>query len=299
MKLSTAHRKFLKEMEVSGASPTTLEAYGSDFHLFLTFLIREQGLTDSLRHFIAEHVRDFMHWMYDREYAPASIARRINTLSSFANWCKRWDYLKGNPCDKVKRPKRSRRVPAALTLSQGEQLLRAAQDLSRLERAVIYTMFFSGCRRAEVLGLEEKDFNAEEGTLRFKRKGGDEAVVPLAPEAAGAITDYLLARGPQSEGGHALFLQEDGRPITVKWLRGLFEQLRRRLGLPRFTPHMLRHTFITYALRLGGRLEEVAEFVGHRDLETTRGYARIAFEQLVDTVNRVRKIQASVPDTKK
>jgi len=294
LKLSTAHRKFLRELEISGVSPLTLEAYGSDFHIFLTFVLRDRGQWDSLRSFTDKAMQDFLHWMHEQGYSNNSIARRINTLSSFGGWCKRWDYIKVNPCDKIRRPRKQRRVPPALTQAQTEQLLELVPTLSRLEQAVILTMFYTGCRRGEVLTRKEADYNADEATMYFERKGGDQAVVPLMPEVVAAVTDYLLARGPK-EDPH-LFLQENGRAITVKWLRQFFIRLTRRLGVARFTPHMMRHTFITYALRFGGKLEEVAEFVGHRDIETTRGYARVAFEQLVATAGRLRRLQGSVPE---
>jgi len=104
---------------------------------------------------------------------------------------------------------------------------------------------------------------------------------------------YLLARGPQKD--THLFLQANGQPVTVKWLRGLFKKLGKKIGAAKFTPNVMRHTFITHTLRFGATIIQVAEFVGHKDLNTTMGYAKISFEQLVKTVNLLPKIGDSVP----
>lgn len=210
-----------------------------------------------------------------RPAAPASVARRLSALAGF------YDYgihdasvLTHSPVASVRRPKVSDESQAiGLVADELRRLLTAAAAHSLRSAALVSLLTFCGLRISEALNAEIRDYGHDHGhrVLKITRKGGKTARVALAPVVVRTLDAYLNGRTTGR-----VFVNRDGAgPYDY---RSAYDQLRRlcrTAGLPAgATPHSLRHSYATEALRLGAALQDVQDALGHADPRTTRRYDR-------------------------
>ena len=210
-----------------------------------------------------------------RPASPATIARRLSALAGFYDFGIRdAQVLTHSPVANVRRPHVSDESQAiGLNTDQLRRLLDVAGAHSPRSSALVTLLTFCGLRITEALNTDIRDYTHDQGhrVLRLTRKGGKTARTPLAPVVIRALDTYLTDRtaGP-------IFLATNG---TNRYpYKSAYEQLGRlctTAGLPAgVTPHSLRHSYATEALRLGAALQDVQDALGHTDPRTTRRYDR-------------------------
>ena len=210
-----------------------------------------------------------------RPVTAATVARRLSAVAGFYAYAVHdAAVLTSSPLVSVRRPRVSDDSSAVgLTADQLRRLLAAAAAHSPRAGALVAVLTFCGLRISEALGADVRDYAHDTGhrVLRITRKGGKTARVPLPPPVVRALDAHLEERssGP-------IFTAADGTsryPYT-----SAYEQLRRlcaAAALPAgVSPHSLRHSYATEALRLGAALQDVQDALGHTDPRTTRRYDR-------------------------
>ena len=163
------------------------------------------------------------------------------------------------------------------------RLFHAAKDDPWLD-LVIWLALTTGMREGEIAALRwrdidyvEKRIRVEAATVRDASKSGRARLVPLVPEVESRLRERQKLRHIAS---NLVFPGRTGKP---SWPRFRWEAVRIAAGLEDVRFHDLRHTAATLLLsegRLG--LSEVGEILGHRDIETTRRYAHLVRERVVD-----------------
>ncbi len=141
--------------------------------------------------------------------------------------------------------------------------------------------FYAGLRIGEAVGLDVDDvrLSARKGLLIVRSgKGERYRELPVHPELRANLAIWLDER-PDWPGATtanpALFLTHRGGRLTTRGARDVLVPLAVEARLEEdFTSHVLRHTFGTTLVRSGHDLVLVAELMGHRRLETTRGSTR-------------------------
>ena len=203
------------------------------------------------------------------ELAPATVARRIGTLSGYFKYAISEDVIARNPVEFVNRPKvDNESTSTGLDGDELRALLAAAQLDGHRTYALVMLLGMNGLRVSEALSASVADLGTERGhrVLRIVRKGGKRATVPLAPKTASAIDAWLEGR-------------TSGRIFSMD--RSTAWRLLRRLAgtaVPdkagSLHPHDLRHAFVTLALDAGATLQDVQDAAGHADPRTTQRYNR-------------------------
>src|SRR5262249_27803175 len=152
------------------------------------------------------------------------------------------------------------------------------------DRALLETLYATGSRASEVVGLQAADLHLESSFCKCHGKGGKQRVVPLGRAAVQALRDYLEGLRPRLlRGGDApwVFVSRGGRALTREMLWTLVKKYARRAGLhPRVSPHTLRHSFATHLLAGGADLRTVQELLGHSNIRTTQQYTHVDRERL-------------------
>ena len=145
-------------------------------------------------------------------------------------------------------------------------------------------MYACGLRVSELIGLDESDFDADQGLVRVLGKGNKERLVPVHDVAILAVERYIAGGRPtltSMQSGDALFLNRRGKRISRQ---GFWFRLRHaavRAGLHgRLTPHTLRHSFATHLLHGGASLRHVQELLGHASIATTQVYTHLTSEHV-------------------
>ena len=153
--------------------------------------------------------------------------------------------------------------------------LDSAEANERLENACLFVLMHGGLRASECVELIFQDLDLRGQRLWVRQgKGRKDRLVYLTETACQALARYL--DGAPRAAQAALFTFPNGRPISYAWLRIHVAHLGQAAGLPHVSPHRLRHTLATRLLNAGMDITRIQKLLGHRYLNTTLIYARVA-----------------------
>jgi len=282
-----AIEEFLEYLEVErGFSNHTLAAYHTDLVQFHDFL-KERRRFRSWNSVRREDLDAFVALMKERKYASSTITRRVSAIRSFFGYLLRRERIKKDPTEEVELPKVARHLPRVLSAEEMDELLempgRSDSPIALRDRAMLELAYATGMRVSELVALKLSSLNLEAGYVRCIGKRNQERILPLSATAVQALQEYLelgrphLARSAQQE---ALFLNRRGREMTRQGFWLMLKKYAEEMGLYDVTPHTLRHTFATHALRRKADLRSVQELLGHRSVTTTQIYTHLITDQL-------------------
>lgn len=226
-----------------------------------------------------------------------SIARKLSSLRVFFRLMVRRKHLPTSPVSGLRGPKRAKRLPSFLGKEDTSRLLdHSAGDASPLaharDQAMFEVLYGAGLRISELCSLDVGDIRIENGHAMVsvrQGKGRKDRRVPLGKPAALAVENYLQLRreaGPGKkpipvEEANALFLSPRGRRIGPRLARRMLANREVQTGVPRVSPHALRHSFATHLLGEGADLRSIQELLGHSKLATTQRYAQVNIDHLM------------------
>jgi len=126
--------------------------------------------------------------------------------------------------------------------------------------------------------------------VRCFGKGSKERMVPIYPQAAKIVDEYIKEVRPlwaHRESEKALFLNQRGERLTRQGLWQILKNYAREAGLDKqVTPHTLRHSFATHMLSGGADLRSVQELLGHANISTTQIYTHLTSEHVRNTYEK-------------
>ncbi|HEX6337282.1 MAG TPA: tyrosine-type recombinase/integrase [Jiangellaceae bacterium] len=266
------------EIALSGArlATQTRRAYLSRVAGYLDWLTTVAVSGDPLADRAArdQSVRAYRSWLIDRQgLRPATVNAVLTALDHF------YEHLRLGKAATGREP-----VPAAvrraLPPDAQHRLLRVIDEHdSARDRAVAYTLLFTGVRVAELVGLDGSDLLLVPRHERLVvRQDGAGRQIPLHHRARPALREWLTEREEWagSAGTPALFLNRRGGRLSARSVDELVAHFGEQAGLgddKRITPQVLRHTFGENLVRAGADLLLVASLMGHKRLDTTRRYA--------------------------
>jgi integrase/recombinase XerC len=277
-------------------SDKTLEAYQRDVDQFLDFLAGHLGGAPSLRS-LAElspaDVRAFMAARRGGGLSGRSLMRALAGIRSFARFLERNGKGKVGALTAVRAPKVGKTLPKPLAIAAAKRIsdadLRAGEErepwiLAR-DAAVLALLYGSGLRISEALSLKRGDFAASD-TFTVTGKGNKTRMVPVLPQVARLIADYVVLCPHDLPPEGRLFVGARGGPLSPRIVQLAMARLRGALGLPdTATPHALRHSFATHLLARGGDLRAIQELLGHASLSTTQIYTAVDSGRLLEIYN--------------
>ena len=283
-------RAYLRDLEVRGASVATRRSYASDLQQLLEWLAeRDLTVADLGR----RQVRAFSADLGRRGYAPATLARKLSTLRGFARHLTESGVLAADPARSLPGPRRRRRLPRVLSVSDVDTLVAATdgtEPLALRDRVILELLYGCGLRSMELVALRLGDVQAAQAQLIVHGKGGKTRIVPLGEEAGAALRRYLergrseLERSRSGAGSAALELRREsplllsrsGRGLLTSDVRRLVVKYSRLAGIDPASPHMLRHAYATHMLERGADLRAIQELLGHASISTTQVYTHVS-----------------------
>jgi len=195
--------------------------------------------------------------------------------------------LKTNPAIGVATPKRDKRLPKFLDVQEITHLLEAPAKNTweeKRDRSILETLYSSGLRVSELVGLNHDDVDFFSGLVRVRGKGKKERIVPVGQMALQAIQEYAKKRPPREiDSGlkKPLFMNRSGGRLTDRSVRRMILKYVQRASLKKeVSPHTLRHSFATHMLDRGADLRSVQELLGHENLSTTQIYTHVTTKRL-------------------
>ena len=204
------------------------------------------------------HIQEFANKLVE-EYNLSSktVKNYINVISAILNKAIEWDYLQNNVADKVSIPKNINKSKKKVVLYSYEEIETFLDKLEQLEdeelKMAIYTSFYTGARRAEVLALTFNDINIANRTIDFNKskiainggtkikdtKTGKPRIFYIPQSYTNKIEEYYIYKGCPKK-STALFnmhpdtfsnkfreflINNNLREINLKDLRALNESL--------------------------------------------------------------------------
>jgi integrase/recombinase XerD len=280
----TAFRNYVRAER--GLAANTVLAYGRDLDRFAAW-VAGGGLKD----YLGPNVRELMQYLShlrDERLAPPSIARHLVALKMFYRFLRLEERVRQNTVELLSSPALWERIPQVLSPESVSKLLAAplADDRFYLrDRALLETLYATGSRASEVVGLKLEDLFLDSAFCKCLGKGSKQRVVPLGKPAVAALRAYLSESRSRLVRGTAdvpwVFVSRGGRALTREMLWNLVKKYAARAGLnPKVSPHTLRHSFATHLLAGGADLRTVQELLGHASIRTTQHYTHVDRDRL-------------------
>ena len=278
---------FLEYLQVErNYSPLTLESYGTDLRQFEAyFMDTDPELTWTTVD--VDIIRQWVMEMMNESYSATSVNRKLSALRSFYRFLRLRGYTERNPMLKMKGPKKKKPLPVFVKEQDMNKLLSKTPEADDFEgirnHLILETFYETGMRRAELIGLDDKDVDTSASVIKVTGKRNKQRLIPFGEKLRKNLIAYMQLRdeviSPRET--QAFFVNANGRRVTTQFVYDLVKKsLSEVVTLKKRSPHVLRHTFATSMLNHEANLEVVKELLGHKSLETTEIYTHATFEEL-------------------
>lgn len=214
---------------------------------------------------------------------------RLVPVRAYFRWLTRQNVLLANLASELDLPRLEKRLPKhVLSAAEAEQVVNQAdvnEDLGVRDRAILETLYSTGIRRMEVIGLHLFDLDVERGTIMVRQgKGRKDRMIPIGERAVAWIDKYVTDVRPglvvEPDDG-TLFLTNTGESFTpnrlTQLVRGYVDAA--EIG-KRGACHLFRHTMATIMLENGADIRFIQEMLGHAELSTTQIYTQVSIKKL-------------------
>ena len=179
--LDTLTDQYLNYLLVEkGLSEKTLDSYGSDMAMYLSFL-ENNGVThisDADTSAILKHLIS----MRDAGLGAKSRARHLVTIRGFYRFLVQEKILKHDPTRLIDLPKSGLKLPDVLSIEEVRRFLSIPDTKTPIgsrDAAMIELLYAAGLRVSELVNLKLQDVNMEAGFVRVFGKGSKERIVPI------------------------------------------------------------------------------------------------------------------------
>lgn len=232
----------------------------------------------------------FMHRKKDgHPLSYSSQYGRIMAIRTYFRWLTRQNVILSNPAADLEMPRSQQRLPRhVLTPAEAEVVMMqpdVRDPIGVRDRAILETLYSTGIRRFELIGLKVGDLDSERGTVMVRLgKGKKDRVLPIGERALLWIERYVREVRPgylcgRDEG--TLFLTNLGESIVPEYLTHRLRHYVAGAELGKTgSCHIFRHTMATAMLDNGADVRFVQEMLGHANLKTTEIYTHVSIRKL-------------------
>lgn len=274
---------FIEYLDSEERSDNTIINYLSDLEGFVKWFMKSQEPFNP-KLIMAVDLREYKRFLAPK-CKPATINRKLSTLSVFLGWCKETGRIDTFP--KIpKQVKEQRQGIRWLSRTEQNALLRRVERYgSPRDQGALKLLLNTGLRVSELTALVWSDIqiNERKGELVVRSgKGSKRRVVPLNKDARGAL---LLLGYEENQGLSKLVVLGQRGQMTRRGIQSILEKYQG--DLDDFSCHSLRHTFCKNLVDAGVSLEKIAALAGHDSLETTRRYCEPSPQDLAMAVELI------------
>ena len=272
--MTSLRQRMLEDMQVRRLSPFTQRTYIETVARFARYFDR------SPERLGPEQIHAYQVYLTtERQLATSSLLVNVSALRFRyrVTLRKQWSFD-----DVIPAPKKPKSLPVVLSPQEVVQFLDAVKLAKH--RAILTACYAAGLRISEAIGLTVSAIDSERMVLRIaKGKGQKDRYVMLSPKLLAVLRTWWKVERPR----HWLFPGErPGTPITRDAVQLACRQAASRAGLKKhISPHGLRHAFAVHLLEAGTDLRTIQLLLGHRSLQTTAQYLRIATTTVCSTTS--------------
>lgn len=286
---------FLFSVQADGRAPQTHEYYDKLLRHLLHYA-KTQNWPERIDLLDAKHFRQFLFWVSSRslEYTagngsrrsvkgkPSTAWRYYKALRRLCNWSVEEGLLEESPLKGIhfKPPPSPLIQPYSIEelkrfLAVCELDIRTGTPFIGLRNKAVLLLFIDAAlRSSELAQLGLADLSLEQKWVRVIGKGNKVGICPFSAKTAKALWAYLIERRRRAK-CEALWVTEEGRPLTVDGLSSFFARLKKRAAVNGpGRVHRLRHTSALQYLRATHDTFLLQLFLRHEDLTMSRRYTQ-------------------------
>jgi len=268
-------------------SSHTIVAYKNDLDQFVLFCTEMIG-EFNVKEVDSKLVRSWVVSLMEQNLSPRSASRKVTTVKTFFKYLMREQVVDNNPAVNIPLPKIRKKLPNFVEEESLHHLLDDgyfSDDFCGIrDKLIIYLLYGTGIRLAELQGLKESDFDKKEYLIKVIGKRNKERVIPYPRSINNLLELYVDIRNKEvGLNTSSLLVTDKGKPVYEKLIyRVVKNNLTKVTSLEKKSPHVLRHTYATHLLNKGADLNAVKELLGHSNLAATQVYTHTTFEKLHD-----------------
>lgn len=298
-------------LAVLGRSELTVKEYTYDIVNFFRFWKRDKGRVSKdtpldeidvsditvkdINKVTSDDLLVFLIYLgREKKQSNATRARHIASLKSFFKYCHSKKHLiDENPAYDLETPKIGKRLPKYLTLSQSQDLLKAAYESpseSNVRDYCMLTLFLNcGLRLSELRGIDLDHIH--DTVLTVIGKGNKERTIYLNKACLDSISEWIPERDKvniKPNARKALFVSKRGTRISDDMIQIVIKRLLMQAGIDTrvYSVHKLRHTAATLMYKYGHvDIRNLQMILGHQSVSTTQIYTHVDEQQLQDAVD--------------
>ena len=279
-------------------APRTVDSDDNTLRQFARWLVAETDVT-AIAGITRTNIEDYKVWLTTQpgtqgaHLAKNTQRRRLREIRIFFERLIEWDWEdapRRNPIFYGDIPPRTDPLPKFLNDQDAAKLMKAARA-HRLPRyrLVVEMLARTGMRAGELCELDA-DAVTLIGDAYWLRipvgKLRNDRFIPLHPDLVVLLAAWTAQNSEYIRAQRHLMADEHS-PITRRTVHRIVATTAKKAGIGNVHPHQLRHTLATQAINRGMRLEAIAALLGHRSMEMTLTYARIADRVVADEYESV------------
>ncbi len=227
----------------------------------------------------------------NRKRSGSTVNRYKDNLSSVFEFSKEEYGLTENPCRDVKSKPEGKGRTRFLTDDERSRLLIACRE-SKWDMLYLLVLMAltTGARKSELLGLSYQDIDINNGYAHlWETKNGEQRLLPLTDEVSGLIfpqvaESYNIINTNTHKG---LIFPSEQKPQQGFEFRKHWVEALKKAEIKGFRFHDLRHSAASYLAKNGASLKEIADVLGHKDLQSTNRYSHLCIGYKKKLISRV------------
>ena len=239
-----------------------------------------------------EDVTDFLIYISELGLSDKSQARILSGVKAFYKYLMMEDVIDLDPTELITGPKLGKYLPDVLSVEEVDAIIATidmSDPLGHRNRAMLETLYSSGLRVSELVGLRIGDYHPEEGFIKVLGKNNKERLIPIGSEAIKYIDLYVEHYRKnlkiKKDAEHILFLNRRGGKLTRVMIFHIIKGATAQAGIGKsISPHTFRHSFATHLVEGGADLRAVQEMLGHSSITTTEIYTHVSTDYLRQTI---------------
>lgn len=260
-------------------SVNTIDSYGENLLLVSKYLNKDliNATRDDIKNFFDNFDGDVK-----------TKAHYLTVLNSFYKYLIFMGKCSINPCDGIKHPKLSKKLPEYLTSEEINKLfdIRLTKPIDYRNKAMLEVLYATGTRISELINLELNQIDFDECIIRVTGKGKKDRIIPIGDTAMDALKNYILNYRiflVKTNDNNYVFLNKNGNKISRQGFFKILKGLAFDAGIKKdISPHTIRHSFATNLLNNGADLRIIQELLGHENLQTTEIYSHLTNKKIED-----------------
>ena len=255
-----------RELKIRGFSPQTVKSYLLYNKLFLQFSKKSPKLITN------EDIRQYLLFLKDKNRSSSTLNVVLNALKFYYR-----QLLKRRFFFDIKSAKKTNYLPTILSKEEIERML--LKTTNPKHNFLISLMYSAGLRVSETIKIRMRDFDLDRRMIMVRQgKGQKDRCTLLSEKLILVLKKQLLLKKPvdylfTGAGGNGHLTTMSAEKIVKKAAESA--DISKKVSC-----HSLRHSFATHLLESGTSIRYIQELLGHKRLETTQIYTKVANNNL-------------------